>query len=120
MIHIVKHMARPDPQLVLGEFEQLVLLALIRLGPDAYGASIRREIETRTKRDLAMSAVYVTLERLENKGLLRSHIGEPTSKRGGRRKKYYALLPAGRRAVARAYRTFKVMVDGLEDQFQPT
>jgi DNA-binding PadR family transcriptional regulator len=106
----------PSPP-VLGEFEQLVLIALVRLGPDAYGATIRRDIESRTGRDLAISAVYVTLERLETKGLVRSRIGEPTPERGGRRRKHYELLPAGRRAVAHAYRTFKLMVRGLERQF---
>ncbi len=106
--------ARPP---ILGEFEQLVLIALTRLGPDAYGATIRRDIESRTGRDLAISAVYVTLERLEAKGLVRSRIGEPTAERGGRRRKHYELLPAGRRAVAHAYRTFKLMVRGLERQF---
>ena len=106
--------ARPP---ILGEFEQLVLIALTRLGREAYGATIRRDIESRTGRDLAISAVYVTLERLEAKGLVRSRIGEPTAERGGRRRKHYELLPAGRRAVAHAYRTFKLMVRGLERQF---
>ena len=108
---------KPDPSAVLGDFEQLVLLALLRLGPDAYGATIRREIEQRTGRVLAISAVYVTLERLEAKGFVASRVGDPTSERGGRRKKHVALLPAGRRALARAYRTFKVMTDGLEHEF---
>ena len=109
----------PAANLVLGDFEQLVLLALFRLGPEAYGATIRREIEERTGRDLAMSAVYVTLDRLEAKGLVRSRIGEPTPERGGRRRKHVALLPAGHRAVRAAYRTFKSMVDGLEHRFEP-
>jgi DNA-binding PadR family transcriptional regulator len=99
---------------LLGEFEQLVLMALLRLGPDAYGATIRREIEQRTGRSLAISAVYVTLERLEGTGLVASRIGDPTPERGGRRRKHYALLPAGRRALALAYRSFKVMSEGLE------
>jgi len=103
--------------LILGDFEQLVLLALVRLGPDAYGATIRREIELRTGRDLAMSAVYVTVDRLEAKGLVRTRVGEPTAERGGRRRKHVTLQPAGRRAVAGAYRRFKAMVDGLEHQF---
>lgn len=104
--------------LILGDFEQLVLLALVRLGPDAYGATIRREIELRTGRDLAMSAVYVTVDRLEAKGLVRTRVGEPTSERGGRRRKHVTLQSAGRRAVAGAYRRFKAMVDGLEQQFE--
>jgi DNA-binding PadR family transcriptional regulator len=101
----------------LGEFEQLVLFSLLRLGPDAYGATIRREIEGRTGRQLAISAVYVTLERLEVKGLVQSRIGEPTPERGGRRRKHYDLRPAGRRAAAHAYHTFQIMVRGLERQF---
>jgi len=111
MIHIVNHIGRPEQ--VLGEFEQLVMLALLRLGPDAYGAAIRREIEARTGRDLAISAVYVTLDRLEVKGLVRSRIGEPTPQRGGRRRKHFALLPSGRRAIAHACRAFGHMVEGL-------
>lgn len=98
---------------VLGEFEQLVLLALIRLGPEAYGATIRREIEARTGRDLAISAVYVTLDRLEVKGLVRSRIGDPTPRRGGRRRKHVVILPAGRRAIAHACRAFGLMAEGL-------
>ena len=104
---------KPDVP-VLGEFEQLVLLALMRLGPDAYGATIRREIEARTGRDLAISAVYVTLERLEIKGLVKSRIGDPTPQRGGRRRKHFALQPAGRRAITVACRAFKLMTEGLE------
>jgi DNA-binding PadR family transcriptional regulator len=111
MIHIVKNMSRPEP--VLGDFEQLVLLALVRLGPESYGAAIRREIETRTGRDLAISAVYVTLDRLEGKGMVRSRIGDPTPQRGGRRRKHFVLLPAGRRAIAQACRAFGQMVEGL-------
>ena len=113
MIHNVNHMARPNVA-ILGEFEQLVLLALVRLGPDAYGATIRREIEARTGRDLAISAVYVTLDRLEIKGLVKSRIGEPTPQRGGRRRKHFALQPAGRRAITVACRTFTLMTEGLE------
>lgn len=117
MLYNVKNMRRPDSASTLGEFEQLVLIALFRIGPEAYGAVIRRDIEARTGRDLSISAVYVTLDRLEDKGFVRSHVGDPTPQRGGRRKKHYVLLPAGRRALARAYRAFKVMVDGLERQF---
>jgi DNA-binding PadR family transcriptional regulator len=110
-------MKTADPATLLGEFEQLVLISLFRLGPEAYGALIRRDIETRAGRDLSISAVYVTLDRLEAKGFVRSHVGEPTPQRGGRRRKHYALLPAGRRALGQAYRTFKVMIAGLERRF---
>jgi PadR family transcriptional regulator PadR len=108
----VKYIGRPSPA-VLGEFEQLVLLALIRLGPDAYGATIRREIEARTGRDLAISAVYITLDRLETKGMVRSKVGEPTPQRGGRRRKHFMLQPAGRRAITQACRAFNLMTEGL-------
>jgi DNA-binding PadR family transcriptional regulator len=111
-------MSRPEPETVLGDFKQLVLLALLRLGTGAYGATIRREIERRTGRTLSIGAVYVTLGRLESKGFLLSRIGVPIAERGGRRRKHVALLPAGRRAVAQAYRTFAMMVEGLEHQFR--
>jgi DNA-binding PadR family transcriptional regulator len=111
----MKHIGMP-PADTLGEFEQIVLLALARLGDDAYGATIRREIESRTGRDLAISAVYVTLDRLERKGLVRSRIGEPTPMRGGRRRKHVKLLPAGRRALAYAGRQLMAMADGLEEE----
>jgi DNA-binding PadR family transcriptional regulator len=98
----------------LGDFEQLVLFALVRLGPDAYGASVRSEIESRTGRSVSISAVYTTLERLEQKGLVRSRIGEPTAERGGRRKRHFELLPPGAQALKVAYDAFAEMTAGLE------
>lgn len=103
---------------MLGEFEQLVLLALVRLGPEAYGATVRREIEKRAGRRLSISAVYTTLGRLEQKGLVRSRIGEPTPQRGGRRRKHFELLPSGARALKVAYRAFAGMAAGLEHQLK--
>jgi len=91
-----------------------VLLALLRLGPDAYGATIRREIEERTGRELAISAVYTTLQRLEHKGLVRSRVGEPLPERGGRRRKHFELLPLGARALKTAYDAFVGMTAGVE------
>jgi DNA-binding PadR family transcriptional regulator len=105
-------MRAPPP--VLGDFEQLVLFALVRLGPEAYGASIRREIETHARRELSISAVYTTLQRLEQKGLVRSRMGEPTPERGGRRRKHFELLPAGARALRAAYDAFAGMTAGVE------
>jgi DNA-binding PadR family transcriptional regulator len=102
----------------LGEFEQLVLLAVLRLGPKAYGATIRREIETRTGRELSISAVYTTLQRLEQKGLVRSRMGEPLPERGGRRRKYVDLLPAGARALKVAYDAFAGMAAGVEHRIK--
>ena len=98
----------------LGEFEQLILLALVRLGPDAYGATVRREIEERAGREVSISAVYTTLERLEQKGLVRSRIGEPTPERGGRRRRHFALLPLGARSLRDAYRAISGMTAGIE------
>ena len=103
---------------VLGDFEQLVLLALVRLGPDAYGATIRREIETQARRELSISAVYTTLQRLERKGLVRSRVGDPLPERGGRRRKHFALLPAGARALKAAYVAFSAMTAGVEGRLK--
>ncbi|HTM26461.1 MAG TPA: helix-turn-helix transcriptional regulator [Vicinamibacterales bacterium] len=101
-------------EMTLGEFEQLVLIAVVRLGDDAYGATVRREIEARARRRLSISAVYTTLDRLERKGLVRSRIGNPTPQRGGRRRKYFALQPLGARALRSAYTAFDAMTAGLE------
>ncbi len=98
----------------LGDFEQLVLLGVLRLGDDAYGAAIRQEIHERSGRDVSINAVYTTLDRLEHKGLLRSWVGEPTPQRGGRRRKCYALRPAGSAALRQAYRAFTAMTSGVE------
>ncbi len=102
----------------LGEFEQLVLMAIVRLGADAYGATIRREIESNTARRLSISGVYTTLERLEQKGCVRSWIGEPTPERGGRRRKHFELLPLGARALKAAYRDFTAMTAGVEHRLK--
>ena len=102
----------------LGEFEQLVLVALVRLGPEAYGATVRREIESRTGREIVISAVYTTLERLEGKGLVRSRAVEPTAERGGRRRRHFELLPLGARALKVAYDAFTGMTAGLEQQLK--
>jgi PadR family transcriptional regulator PadR len=103
---------------VLGDFEQLVLLAVLRLERDeeAYGVTIRRDIHDRSGRDVSISAVYTTLDRLEGKGLLKSWVGEPTPQRGGRRRKCYALRPAGIAALRQAYRAFTAMAHGLQAQ----
>jgi PadR family transcriptional regulator, regulatory protein PadR len=98
----------------LGEFEQLILLALVRLGPDAYGATVRREIELRAGREVSISAVYTTLERLEQKGLVRSRIGEPSGTRGGRRRRHFELLPLGARSLRVAYKALAGMTAGIE------
>ena len=113
MLHIEDYYAS-----VLGEFEQLVLLALLRLGNGAYGASIRREICDRTKRDVPIGSVYVTLARLERKEMVVSYVGLPAKERGGRRRKHYLMNEPGQRALGRAYRAVKAMSQGLEQQLE--
>ena len=98
----------------LGDFEQLVLLGVLRLDDRAYGAAIRQEIHARSGRDVSINAVYTTLDRLEQKGLLRSWDGEPTPERGGRRRRFYALRPSGLAALRQAYRAVTGMAEGLE------
>ena len=102
----------------LGDFEQLVLLGVLRLDHGAYGAAIRREIHERSGRDVSINAVYTTLDRLESKGLLKSWVGEPTAERGGRRRKFYALRPAGVAALRQAYHAFTAMSDGLQNRLE--
>jgi DNA-binding PadR family transcriptional regulator len=101
---------------VLGDFEQLVLLGVLRLEDDAYGARIRQEIHARSGRDVSINAVYTTLDRLETKGLLRSWTGEPTAQRGGRRRKFYSVKAAGVTALRHAYHALRSMADGLEER----
>jgi DNA-binding PadR family transcriptional regulator len=96
----------------LGEFEQLVLFAVLHLD-DAYGVSIRREIESRTGRAVSAGAIYTTLERLEARGLVASSWGHPTPERGGKRKRYYVLRPAGREALARSWQAVRAMARGV-------
>jgi len=104
----------------LGDFEQLVLLGVLRLELEdaAYGAPIRQEIHARSGRDVSINAVYTTLDRLENKGFLKSWVGDPTSQRGGRRRKFYALRPAGIAALRQAYHAFTAMADGLQSRLE--
>jgi PadR family transcriptional regulator, regulatory protein PadR len=93
----------------LGRFEEIVLLALVRLREDAYGVSIRREIADRTGRDYSFGAVYTTLERLELKGYVSSRLGEPTPERGGRAKRYFHIQAPGLRALERSRETIASM-----------
>ena len=103
----------------LGEFEQLVLLALIRLGDEAYGMAVRRELESRAHRDVSIGAVYATLDRLEGKGLVKSKRGETTDERGGRAKKCFTITGAGARALERSQQALRHMLDGLPPRWNP-
>ncbi len=106
---------------VLGDFEQLVLLGVLRLEDRSasYGAAIRQDIHGRSGRDVSINAIYTTLDRLERKGFLRSWVGAPTPERGGRRRKFYALRPAGIAALRQAYHAFPAMAAGLERRLEP-
>jgi len=98
----------------LGEFETLVLLALLHLGEDAYGITVRDEIARRTRRRPSLGTVYKALIRLEAKGLIRGRFGEPTPERGGRRKKHYRVLAGGGRALGQTMATLGQMAAGLD------
>jgi DNA-binding PadR family transcriptional regulator len=97
----------------MGEFEQLVLLALMRLDNDAYGMQVREEIEKRTGREISYGAVYTTLDRLERKGYVAHRVGEATPERGGRAKKYFRALPEGREALRATQQALTVMWEGV-------
>ena len=103
---------------VIGEFELLILMSLLRLGGGAYGATIRRDIQDRTRRDVAVGTVYMTLRRLEGKGLICSYVGDPAPHRGGRRRRHYLMHELGQHALGRAYRSFKSMSDGLQQELE--
>jgi len=100
----------------LGEFEQIVLLAILRLGKSAYGVPIRREIEQRTRRAVTVGALYSTLDRLEAKGYVASWFAEPTPERGGRSKRYFRVEPLGLKAAERSRKALAVMLEGLDLQ----
>ena len=98
----------------LGEFEQVVLLAILRLDDAAYAVAIRDEIASVTGRTVSRGSIYITLDRLETKGYLRSWLGEPTAERGGRAKRYYAVRPRGVEAVKAGRRALVALWRGLE------
>ncbi len=98
----------------LGEFEHVVVLALLRLEDRAYGVTVRQEIELRTHREVSIGAVYATLDRLEAKGYVKSRLGEPTPERGGRSKRFFHVTPRGVTAVNRAQRALQNMAEGLD------
>src|SRR6478752_1470188 len=98
----------------LGEFEHLVLVAILRLADNAYGVPIRREITERTGRELTVGALYATLDRLETKKLLASRTGDPTPERGGRSKRYFRVTALGLRAIRESREAMNAMWEGLE------
>lgn len=103
-------------QEALGGFQQLVLLAILRLGEDAYGAAIQREIEDTAGRSVSISTIYVTLERLQARGLVSSWMGEPTQVRGGRSKRFYELTEAGASTLHATREQLERMWRGVETE----
>jgi PadR family transcriptional regulator PadR len=97
----------------LGEFEHIVLLALLRLGDNAYGVSVRREIEARIDREVSIGAIYATLDRLQAKRYVTSFLGDPTPERGGRPKRFFRVSAKGIAAVRRTQRALHTMTAGL-------
>ncbi len=97
----------------LGEFEHIIVLALLRLENQAYGVTVRQEIEFRTEREVSIGAVYATLGRLERKGYVKSRRGDPTPERGGRSKRFFRVTAKGVAAVNRTQRALQSMTEGL-------
>jgi DNA-binding PadR family transcriptional regulator len=108
----MKSHAKPVPS--LGEFEQIVLLAVLRLRDQAYGVTILNEIAEHTGRNPAPGALYTTLRRMEAKGFVTSRDGEPTPERGGRAKRFVTVTREGRAALANAQAAFRSLLHGLD------
>jgi DNA-binding PadR family transcriptional regulator len=104
---------------LLGDFELAVLLAVARLGRDAYGASVRRDLSARARRDYSVGAVYTTLQRLEDKRLLESWMSEATALRGGRAKRCFKLTAAGLRTLKHAREVTAALWSGLDPKWKP-
>jgi len=104
----------PKPDHYLGEFEQLVLLAILRCGEDAYTVPIREVLEDRSRRRVARGALYTSLDRLQGKGLVASRLGEPLAVRGGRSRRYFRVTPAGLTALRAARAAVADLSEGLE------
>lgn len=98
----------------LGDLEQLVLLAVLQSGDDAYGVPVQQAVRLRARRDLTLGTIYKALSRLEGKGLVASHVGEPTAERGGRAKRYYSVTAVGKRALRDNLYALRRMAAGLD------
>lgn len=105
---------------MLGSLEQIILIALVRLKSNAYGMTVRREIEERTGRNISIGAVYATLERLQAKGYVSSFSGDPTPERGGRAKRFFRLEPGGEEALHATQNAVRKMMRGLKRRREAT
>jgi PadR family transcriptional regulator, regulatory protein PadR len=101
----------------LGEFEQLVLLAILRLGEDASGAAIRASVEEGSRRTVWIGAIYTTLQRMADKGLITSAVADPSGP-GERKRKIFAIAPEGQEALGQAYNTWARMTRGLKPKLE--
>ena len=106
------------PDIYLGEFEQMVLLGILRLGYDAYAIPLREEIEARTGRTVARGALYTALERLEGKKCVRSTMSDPLPERGGRSRRYYTVTPAGLAALRASRDAWLALWKGVESRLE--
>ncbi len=104
------------PDVYLGELEQIVLLAVMRLGEGAYAVPILEQIEEQTGRRVARGALYTALDRLEAKGCLRSRLGEPLAERGGRARRYFTVTPMAVRALKESRLALMRLWDGIESR----
>jgi DNA-binding PadR family transcriptional regulator len=102
----------------LGELEQLVMLALLRLGEGAYGIPVQQELARVARRHATFATVYSTLQRLESKGFVKSRLGDPTPERGGRRKKHYVVTGAGSRALRHSMQAMERMSRGIDPSWE--
>jgi PadR family transcriptional regulator PadR len=100
----------------MGEFEHLILLATLRLGEEAYGVSILREIEAQTGRDVSQAAAYLTLKRLDEKGWVQSREGESTERRAGRARRYFRITDLGREKLREARAGLMNMWTGIVEE----
>lgn len=114
LFYCVEQMPRGE---LLGSLEHIVLLALVRLKSNAYGMTVRREIEERTGRNISIGAVYATLERLEAKGYVTSFLGEPTAERGGRAKRLFRIEADGERVLHASQEAIRKMTLGLRSRW---
>lgn len=97
----------------VGALEQMILLVLVRIGPEAYGVPIVDELGRHTRRPVLRPSVYLALRRLENKGLIQSRLGDPEPRRGGRARRYFVITASGRRALREAQRTMRSLWQGV-------
>ena len=102
----------------LGEFEQLLLFAVVQLDDDAYGTRIRSAIEAKAGRTVSPGAIYTALDRMEKRGLVTSRLGDPSPVRGGKRKRFYRIQPAGTELLRRSHESIVRMARGLKPKLE--